>query len=110
MPKVKARGVNFFYQQMGEGPDLLLVHGITGNMAVWMLSGLTQKLARQFRVTAYDMRGHGYSDTPQSTILLQTWRKMCRPSANSLRSVKSNCWGTVLEQSSRYMPRTNFRI
>ena len=44
----------------------MLVHGITGNLAVWMLSGLVQKLARQFRVTAFDMRGHGYSDTPEN--------------------------------------------
>lgn len=66
MPHVTARNVKFFYQQMGEGPDLMLVHGITGNLAVWMLSGLVQKLAKQFRVTAFDMRGHGYSDTPEA--------------------------------------------
>ena len=66
MPHVTARKIKFYYQQKGEGPDVLLVHGITGNLAVWMLSGLVQKLAKQFRVTAFDMRGHGYSDTPES--------------------------------------------
>lgn len=64
MPHVTARNLKFFYQQMGQGPDVMLVHGITGNLAVWMLSGLVQKLAKQFRVTAFDMRGHGYSETP----------------------------------------------
>lgn len=66
MPHVTARNIKFYYQQKGEGPDVMLVHGITGNLAVWMLSGLVQKLAKQFRVTAFDMRGHGYSDTPES--------------------------------------------
>lgn len=66
MPHATARNIKFYYQQLGEGPDVMLVHGITGNLAVWMLSGLVQKLAKQFRVTAFDMRGHGYSDTPES--------------------------------------------
>lgn len=66
MPHISARDIKFFYQQMGDGPDVVLIHGITGNLAVWMLSGLVQKLAKQFRVTAFDMRGHGYSDTPES--------------------------------------------
>lgn len=64
MPHVKARDINFFYQQVGQGPDVLLLHGITGNLAVWMLCGLVQKLASNFRVTMMDARGHGYSDTP----------------------------------------------
>ena len=66
MPHVNARGISFYYQQVGAGPDVVLLHGMTGNMAVWMLSGLMGKLSSQFRVTAFDARGHGYSDTPQA--------------------------------------------
>jgi 2-hydroxy-6-oxonona-2,4-dienedioate hydrolase/2-succinyl-6-hydroxy-2,4-cyclohexadiene-1-carboxylate synthase len=66
MPHAVAGDIRLFYQLVGPSaaPDVALIHGITGNMAVWMLSGLMHKLARQFRVTAYDMRGHGHSDTP----------------------------------------------
>lgn len=66
MPHVQLGNLKFHYQQAGPvgTPDVVLIHGVTGNLAVWMLSGLMTKLARQFRVTAYDMRGHGYSDTP----------------------------------------------
>jgi pimeloyl-ACP methyl ester carboxylesterase len=66
MPFVELGNLKFHYQQAGPvgAPDAVLIHGVTGNLAVWMLSGLMTKLARQFRVTAYDMRGHGYSDTP----------------------------------------------
>lgn len=66
MPFTQAGNLKFHYQQAGPlgAPDAVLIHGATGNLAVWMLSGLMTKLASQFRVTAYDMRGHGYSDTP----------------------------------------------
>lgn len=66
MPHVQLGNLKFHYQQVGpaSAPDVVLIHGVTGNLAVWMLSGLMAKLGRQFRVTAYDMRGHGYSDTP----------------------------------------------
>lgn len=66
MPHAPAGDIQLFYQQVGTptGPDVALIHGITGNMAVWMLSGLMHKLAPQYRVTAYDLRGHGHSDTP----------------------------------------------
>ena len=64
MPRVTVEGMKFYYQQTGEGPDVVLLHGVTGNMAIWPLINLMPTLAADFRVTAYDLRGHGYSDTP----------------------------------------------
>lgn len=64
MPRVTIDGMKFYYQQAGSGPDVVLLHGITGNMAIWPLINLMPTLAADFRVTAYDLRGHGYSDTP----------------------------------------------
>jgi pimeloyl-ACP methyl ester carboxylesterase len=64
MPRVAIDGMKFYYQQVGEGPDVVLLHGVTGNMAIWPLINLMPALAADFRVTAYDLRGHGYSDTP----------------------------------------------
>ncbi len=66
MPKIAVNGMNFYYQQSGQGPDVVLIHGVTGNMAIWPLINLIHDLARDFRVTYYDLRGHGYSDTPPS--------------------------------------------
>ncbi|MCS6851306.1 MAG: alpha/beta hydrolase [Gemmataceae bacterium] len=64
MPRVTIGGIRFYYQQSGQGPDVVLIHGITGNMAIWPLIDLVRHLSTDFRVTYYDMRGHGYSDTP----------------------------------------------
>jgi pimeloyl-ACP methyl ester carboxylesterase len=62
MPKIRANDLSFHYQQSGSGPDVLLIHGITGDMSIWFLCEAIGKLAQSLRVTAYDLRGHGYSD------------------------------------------------
>lgn len=66
MPRVSVEGMKFYYQQAGDGPDVVLLHGVTGNMAIWPLINLMPALASDLRVTAYDLRGHGYSETPPS--------------------------------------------
>jgi pimeloyl-ACP methyl ester carboxylesterase len=64
MPKVTLRsGLRVHYQQVGQGPDVVMVHGITGNLAVWHLH-IVPALAGRFRLLTYDLRGHGLSDTP----------------------------------------------
>lgn len=65
MPDVTANGVRLFYQQSGTGPDVVLIHAVTSNQAVWVFSGLADNLAADgFRVTTYDLRGHGASERP----------------------------------------------
>ena len=64
MPHVNVNGVDLHYQQAGAGPDVVLLHAVTANMAVWLVSNLMDTLARDYRVTAYDLRGHGLSSAP----------------------------------------------
>ena len=61
MPKLKANGVNLHYITVGMGPDVVMLHGFLGNLAVWHLY-MTPILRREHRVTTYDLRGHGYSE------------------------------------------------
>ena len=61
MPKVLANGIQMHYQQAGEGQDLVLIHPVSADLALWYLH-VMPALAKEFRVTAYDMRGHGYSE------------------------------------------------
>ena len=66
MPKATLpSGLRLHYQQIGEGPDLVMVHGLTGNLAVWHLQ-IVPTLCEHFRVLTYDLRGHGHSDAPPS--------------------------------------------
>jgi pimeloyl-ACP methyl ester carboxylesterase len=61
MPKLTANGIDFHFQQAGAGPDLVLIHGVTGDLSIWFLCEAMGILGRSFRVTAFDLRGHGYS-------------------------------------------------
>ncbi len=66
MPHLNVNGINLHYQQSGTGPDVVLVHAFTSNMAIWLLTGLVEQLAGDFRVTTYDLRGHGVSEIPKT--------------------------------------------
>jgi pimeloyl-ACP methyl ester carboxylesterase len=63
MAKALVNGNNLHYQQFGQGPDVVMVHGITGNLAIWHLESVPALMA-EYRLTTYDLRGHGYSDVP----------------------------------------------
>jgi pimeloyl-ACP methyl ester carboxylesterase len=63
MPQRTIHGASVNFVQTGQGPDVVLLHAVTSNLAVWLFIGLVDKLARAgFRVTAYDLRGHGLSE------------------------------------------------
>ena len=57
MPKALVNGVNIHYQVSGQGPDLVLIHGATGNMAFWYLSSLPV-LTEQYRGQAQYPTGY----------------------------------------------------
>lgn len=65
MPKKSINGVQLNYRQTGDGPDLVLLHGLAANHAFWNPQILAP-LARRYRVTTFDLRGHGYSSMPAS--------------------------------------------
>jgi pimeloyl-ACP methyl ester carboxylesterase len=72
MPKATLPGgVRLHYQRLGDGPDVVMIHGITGNLAVWHLH-IAPALMEHGRVLTYDLRGHGYSDTPPTGYSLDT--------------------------------------
>ena len=63
MAKDLVNGINVHYWQVGDGPSLVLIHGLTGNLAVWHFT-LVPRLRNDFTMLTYDLRGHGRSDMP----------------------------------------------
>jgi pimeloyl-ACP methyl ester carboxylesterase len=58
-------GVDLHYTVEGEGEPVVLLHGFGVNADInWRLPGITQALAKEFRVIAMDLRGHGLSGKP----------------------------------------------
>jgi len=57
-----ADGPRLHVQLLGEGPPLVMLHGLlVGSMASWYF-GAGPRLAARFRVLLHDLRGHGLSD------------------------------------------------
>jgi pimeloyl-ACP methyl ester carboxylesterase len=56
-------GVRMHYEVAGDGPPVVLVHGLAASLAFWYL-GVVPVLSRRFCVAAYDLRGHGLSEMP----------------------------------------------
>lgn len=63
MPLLQANGVKLNYICTGTGTDVVLAHGLASSLAFWY-SGTVLPLRSFYRVTAYDLRGHGYSSMP----------------------------------------------
>jgi magnesium chelatase accessory protein len=59
---VRACGLNWHVQVMGEGPVVLLLHGTGAATHSWR--ALAPKLAPHFTVVAPDLPGHGFTDSP----------------------------------------------
>jgi pimeloyl-ACP methyl ester carboxylesterase len=56
---IKARGSNFYYEEKGEGPPILLIHPVGSTASIW--GAMIGDLARAGRVIAYDRRGYSRS-------------------------------------------------
>ena len=64
-----ADGVAIRYLDRGAGPAVVLVHGFAGSIErSWINTGILQDLARDHRVLALDLRGHGRSDKPHEPL------------------------------------------
>jgi 2-succinyl-6-hydroxy-2,4-cyclohexadiene-1-carboxylate synthase len=59
---LKLNGLDFHIEVEGEGPPLLLLHGFTGSVRAW--DDIRPQLARDARVIAIDLIGHGHSASP----------------------------------------------
>ncbi|MEQ1682815.1 MAG: alpha/beta fold hydrolase BchO [Burkholderiaceae bacterium] len=62
---VRAGGLTWHVQQMGQGPVALLIHGTGASTHSWR--DFAPLMARQFTVVAADLPGHAFTDTPPAT-------------------------------------------
>jgi len=59
---IEVDGVELHYTEMGQGPAVLLIHGLNGS--TFSFRHLAPLLSAGFRVVALDLMGFGYSERP----------------------------------------------
>ena len=68
MPQVELHGQRVSYHRLGEGPPIVLIHGITSSSRTWR--AVTHGLAERHTVVAPDLLGHGRSGKPRGDYSL----------------------------------------
>jgi pimeloyl-ACP methyl ester carboxylesterase len=63
VPEVIVDGLRLNYQTLGEGPDVLLIHGWVSSWRMWARS-MSRLATAGYRATAIDLIGFGDSDKP----------------------------------------------
>jgi pimeloyl-ACP methyl ester carboxylesterase len=66
MPYAHNQGVRIHYEVEGEGPLLVLQHGVGASLRVWRDYGYVEGLKNDYRLILIDARGHGASDKPHN--------------------------------------------
>jgi pimeloyl-ACP methyl ester carboxylesterase len=64
MEHATSRGHRIAFEINGEGPPVLLQHGLFSRRRSWHENGFVEALAREFTVVTVDSLGHGDSDKP----------------------------------------------
>lgn len=66
MPCANNHGVRIHYEVEGEGPPLVLLHGLSEDLAWWRDYGYVDSLRNNYKLILIDARGHGASDKPHN--------------------------------------------
>ena len=69
MPKVRANGIDIYYERSGQGQPLVLIAGL--GYGLWMWHKMMPDLAKHFDVIAFDNRGAGQTDQPAGPYTVQ---------------------------------------
>ena len=64
MSHIEVNGLDYFYQVLGSGPPLLLLHGFTGSSANWL--DILNPISDRFQVVLIDLPGHGRTASPSA--------------------------------------------
>ena len=65
MPEVETNGIVTFYEDTGDGPTVVLIHGHSLDLRMWKYQ-VAPLVDMGYRVLRYDVRGHGRSTVPAS--------------------------------------------
>lgn len=91
---LELHGDRVAYRDVGDGPALLLIHGMAGSSATWR--ELIPRLSRRYRVIAPDLLGHGHSDKPRGDYSLGAFAVFLRDLLDHLGVARATIVGQSL--------------
>lgn len=77
-----ANGIDIHVQQVGDGPDVLLIGGLGDTVEAWQFQ--LEGLAHRYRLTAFDNRGAGRTAMPEGPVSVEA---MADDAAGVLRAL-----------------------
>jgi pimeloyl-ACP methyl ester carboxylesterase len=97
---IQLNGVNHHYVSIGEGPPIVLVHGLGGTLDVW--HGVSQPLALHHHVIAMDLRGHGRTPAGRAQFSIKAWSQDVAALMTALQlpaaTIVGHSMGTLIAQ------------
>ncbi len=74
--RVELPGASVNYVEIGEGPPVLFIHGISGSWQNWLEN--LPAFGRRFRAIALDLPGFGASPMPEWELDIPTYGRLIR--------------------------------
>ena len=91
---LELHGDRIAYRDAGNGPALLLIHGMAGSSATWQ--AIIPQLSKKFRVIAPDLLGHGMSAKPRGDYSLGAFAVFLRDLLDALGVARATAIGQSL--------------
>lgn len=97
---VEVDGLKLHYVERGDGPVLVMLHGMGALVQDFLGSGIVDRLAETHRVIAFDRPGYGYSDRPRGQMWTpEVQAALIRAALARLQieraAVLGHSWGTL---------------
>lgn len=67
LARIEVDGIQLFYRVKGEGPSVLLIHGLGGDIRGWEFQ--EDNLSKHFTLLMPELRGHGRSEGPDAPVV-----------------------------------------
>ena len=95
MPLIKNQDIRIFYEVVGRGQPLVLLHGFAGNSKDWKRNGYVETLSDDYQLILIDERGHGLSDKPHDPAAYEMQKRASDIVAvlEDLNLKKTPVWG-----------------
>ena len=95
MSLIKNQDIRIFYEVVGQGQPLVLLHGFAGNSKDWKRNGYVETLSDDYQLILIDERGHGLSDKPHDPAVYEIEKRASDIVAvmEDLNLKKSHVWG-----------------